>query len=127
MEYIVVDCTDAGKVIKQEIKKHGCKVLLVRSNQQAIQALDTHIDTLRCVIIDPFLLHNSTFEFLYEMRSYADMSKLKVIAYSSRNLPKSLTSSLDWKLLDIKKVFYKSNDSVATVCRQALQALKAEV
>lgn len=119
-QVLLLDNTEARLVIKRQLKDLGILTLLAKTNQQAIKVLDAHLDTVQCIIVDPYLLHNSANEFLYEMRSYQDMRDIKIIVYSSNQIPKRVLESIDWKLLKIDKVFYKSKHSITEVCELAL-------
>lgn len=113
--FLILDSSESAHILKRILKSAGHKVLVAKTNQQAIKLLDEHVEAISCIIADPYLRHNSAFEFLYEMRSYKDMSDITLVVYSSERIPKSVTQSLDWRLLDITKVFYKSTHSVSEI------------
>lgn len=116
MDYLIIDTPESARYLSELLKKSGSKTHIASTTDSAIEVLDRYINTIDCVVFDTIVAHRSILEFLYEMRSYADMSDIRLVAYSSVPLPRSVTSSLDWKLLDIEKFFLKSQHSVKEMC-----------
>lgn len=82
------------------------EVLLASDAEEAIRILADHSDC-KVVIVDVSLAAHSGFEFLYELRTYADWSDVSVIVYSSVDLQRDILKSRAWQQLQIAAYFYK--------------------
>ncbi len=100
-----------SKCIKDELLKSDIKVSISTNASDAI----TLADELNpdAIVTEISLAGHSGTEFLYEFRTYPDWTKIPIIIYSSMKIPEIITSSNDWKQLNIKEVLYKPNESLS--------------
>ncbi len=90
--------------ITQLLKARGCEVKVVSSAQKGLDQLDYFAPD--AVILDTQLGQHNGVEFVYEMRSHADMDAVPVYIYSTnRNILDARFQS-SWKLAKAD-VFYK--------------------
>lgn len=97
------------------------EVAVVHTAQQAIHATEQFIPDV--IVLDPQIARHNGVEFMYELRSYADLQKIPVILLVSL-LPEMFTVPVATKRqLGIVQVLYKPQTSlkqlVDTVSRQA--------
>lgn len=98
------------------------EVLMASDAQDAIIALNEHPD-IQVVVMDMSLGGHSGMEFLYELRTYPDWSAVKVIVYSSIELPESIVSSRAWQQLDVFLYLYKPRSHLNELCSAVQRAL----
>lgn len=82
------------------------KLIIANDAQEAIQAL-ANGDGCRLVLLDMSLSGHSGFELLYELRTYPDWDRIKIIVFSSVEIGAEVLESRAWEKLMIADYFYK--------------------
>ncbi len=100
----------SAKCIADELAKRDINVFSASTADIAV----TQADKLRpdLVICELSLPGHSGSEFIYEFRTYSDWKDIPLLVYSSIKAPDKITTSRDWKLLEISKVLYKPDFSL---------------
>lgn len=112
------------KMYAQQLSAAGIEVVTFRSADLAVKALEKLIPS--CVVLDLALPVHNGFEFLYELRSYADTRDTKVIVYTLMNesdIPFGYVTKQD---LGITAYMHKASDSIDDVIRAVKKELHAD-
>lgn len=112
-----------ARVIRQYLESNGQEVTVRRTAQTALDAIDQHVIDL--AILEPQIgLHNGV-EFLYELRSYPEWDKTKVILHTSNPAVQADEFQQAFKLLGVEDILYKPQTKLADLLRRVNTLLKA--
>jgi DNA-binding response OmpR family regulator len=96
--------------IEQEFKSRNITISIASNADRAVELADENFpDAVICELSIP---GHSGSEFLYEFRTYTDWTNVPIIIFSSIKPSKKVTSSKDWKLLNIHEVLYKPDTTL---------------
>jgi DNA-binding response OmpR family regulator len=96
--------------IEQEFKSRNITISIASNADRAVELADENFpDAVICELSIP---GHSGSEFLYEFRTYTDWANVPIIIFSSIKPSKTVTSSKDWKLLNIHEVLYKPDTTL---------------
>jgi DNA-binding response OmpR family regulator len=96
--------------IEQEFISRNISVSIANNADRAVELADANFpDAVICELSIP---SHSGSEFLYEFRTYTDWTNIPIIIFSSIKPSKTVTSSKDWKLLNIHEVLYKPDTTL---------------
>ena len=98
------------------------KLTIANDAQEAIQAL-ANDDECQLVLLDMSLSGHSGFELLYELRTYPDWDRVKIIVFSSVEIGREVMESRAWEKLMIADYFYKPYTDLTRLRAAALEAL----
>lgn len=87
---------------------HEYSVMFANNAQEAIRLLaDDQEPHIRVVLLDLSLAGHSGFEFIYELRTYADWDAIRLVVFSGVDLGDEVLRSRAWQQLKIAKYLYK--------------------
>jgi|AntRauTorcE11897_2_1112592.scaffolds.fasta_scaffold00099_14 CheY-like chemotaxis protein len=114
--------TILGKNYQQVLVSVGHDVQRSTSAAGALDALDEQ--AIELIVLELLLGSHNGVEFLYEIRSYADLQGIPVIVHSSV-APATVRSSPGYQLLGIQQYLYKSDTTQAQLIEAVEDALSA--
>ena len=100
----------SARCIVEELSKRDLEVSVASTAESAIGLADKVNPDI--VISELSLAGHSGSEFIYEFRTYTDWQNTPLLIYSSIKQSDKITSSKDWKLLNIHSVLYKPDFSL---------------
>lgn len=106
-----------AKLLKKQLAMHSIPSSIAPTPNDAMKMIDDQQPDV--LITELSLRGHSALEFLYELRTYADMQYIGILIYSSLLLEETVLQSKDWSLLQINSVFYKPHTSINAVVEQA--------
>lgn len=102
--------TRFAALMKAVLAEVATSVVCVSNADEAIIIADKLSPDL--IITELSLAGHSGTEFLYEFRTYGDWVGVPVLIYSSMRLSDDITSSKDWRNLNITEILYKPDVSL---------------
>ena len=112
MPYVVLLEPDRviAECIVQELSKRKITVDIANNADKAVGLSDANFPD--AVISELSIPGHSGSEFLYEFRTYSDWKDVPLIIFSSLKPSTNITSSKDWKLLNIYEILYKPDTTL---------------
>lgn len=108
-----------AKEILKSFNNEGIEVVCCDDAQQAISIVDEQIPDV--IVLELQLAGHSGVEFLHELRSYQDWTKIPIFVFSCIPEYSFNTSDKTWKKLGVIRYFYKPKTSI----KQLIGAIKS--
>jgi DNA-binding response OmpR family regulator len=99
-----------AKIYSNALNAVGYEITVMGQAQSAILALDAQLPDL--IILEPQLVGHSGIEFLYELRSYADLQNIPVLMHSFVQLEAFNQSREVLRTLNVVGYLYKPQTSL---------------
>ncbi len=99
-----------AKIYSKALNAVGYEITVMGQAQSAILALDAQLPDL--IILEPQLVGHSGIEFLYELRSYADLQNIPVLIHSFVQLEAFNQSREVLRTLNVVGYLYKPQTSL---------------
>lgn len=99
-----------AKIYSNALSAVGYEITVMGQAQSAILALDAQLPDL--IILEPQLVGHSGIEFLYELRSYADLQNIPVLMHSFVQLEAFNQSREVLRTLNVVGYLYKPQTSL---------------
>ncbi len=99
-----------AKIYSNALNAVGYEITVMGQAQSAILALDAQLPDL--IILEPQLVGHSGIEFLYELRSYADLQNIPVLIHSFVQLEAFNQSREVLRTLNVVGYLYKPQTSL---------------
>ena len=99
-----------AKIYSKALNAVGYEITVMGKAQSAILALDAQLPDL--IILEPQLVGHSGIEFLYELRSYADLQNIPVLIHSFVQLEAFNQSREVLRTLNVVGYLYKPQTSL---------------
>ncbi|MEI6751260.1 MAG: response regulator [Candidatus Saccharibacteria bacterium] len=99
-----------AKIYSNALNAVGYEITFMGQAQSAILALDAQLPDL--IILEPQLVGHSGIEFLYELRSYADLQNIPVLMHSFVQLEAFNQSREVLRTLNVVGYLYKPQTSL---------------
>lgn len=112
--------TILGKAYSTALKLAGFDVVVVKTAQDAISNMDTHVPD--CLVIEIQLANNNGVELLHELRSHSDLKFTPIIIFSSVSKEDIGLTTEMCNRLGIVGYCYKPSTSLEKLVNVARQA-----
>ena len=112
-----------SKLYSAALTHKGHEVIVARTVAQSVALLDS--EQIDLMIIELQIAQHNGIELLYEMRSYVDWNKIRIIIHSSVPEQKMMTSkTIDQ--LDVDKYLFKPRTSLSELCENIDQIMSRQ-
>ena len=110
-------------IYSSALQHNGHIVSIARTVAQSVNLLDA--EKFDLMIIELKIAQHNGIELLYEMRSYVDWNKIRIIIHSSVPEQKMMTSkTIDQ--LDVDKYLFKPRTSLSELCNSVEQIMSRQ-
>jgi DNA-binding response OmpR family regulator len=112
-----------AEIYSSALQHNGHLVNVARTVAQSVNMLDT--EQFDLMILELKIAQHNGIELLYEMRSYVDWNKIRIIIHSSVPEQKMMTSKT-MAQLDVDKYLFKPRTTLSELCRSVDQIMSRQ-
>ena len=112
-----------SRLYSTALTHRGHTVIVARTVAQSVALLDS--EQIDIMIIELQIAQHNGIELLYEMRSYVDWNKIRIIIHSSVPEQKMMTSKTIAQL-DVDKYLFKPRTSLSELCENIDQIMSRQ-
>lgn len=112
-----------SRLYSTALTHRGHAVIVARTVAQSVALLDS--EQIDLMIIELQIAQHNGIELLYEMRSYVDWNKIRIIIHSSVPEQKMMTSKTIAQL-DVDKYLFKPRTSLSELCENIDQIMSRQ-